>query len=112
MRFDRELLKGTTQTVLLAALAESPGHGYGLVERLRERSAGIFEVGEWTLYPLLYKLEGNGWIKGQWQTGAGQRRRRVYRITPKGRRQLTQRRVQWQELVRGTSLILGGPVHA
>jgi len=112
MRFDKELLKGNTQTLLLAVLADSPGHGYELVERLRERSGGVFELGEGTLYPLLYKLEANGCIESQWQAGTGQRRRRVYRITPTGRRQLHQRTAQWRELVRGMHLILGGPARA
>lgn len=106
MRFDRELLKGTTDTSILAVLAETPCHGYELVERLRRHSEGVFELGEGTVYPLLYKLEAKGWIEGKWDTGSG-RRRRVYRITPRGRRQLAQRRKQWNELVRGMTLLLG-----
>ncbi len=112
MRFDRELLKGTTETLILATLAERASHGYELVERLGQRSEGIFEMGEGTLYPLLYKLEAKGWIEGKWQAGTGRRRRRVYRITPRGRRQLAQRTAQWAELVRGMALVLGGPAHA
>ena len=76
MRFDRELLKGTTETLLLAVLAAQPCHGYQLVERLKRRSEGIFELGEGTLYPLLYKLEAKRWIEGKWEAGSGQRRRR------------------------------------
>ena len=112
MRFDKELLKGTTETLVLGALAEMPCHGYRLVERLKHRSAGIFELGEGTLYPLLYKLEAKRWIEGRWEAGTGRRRRRVYRITPRGRRQLARRTEQWQELVRGIALVLGGPAHA
>ncbi len=110
MRFDRELLKGTTETSILAVLAETPCHGYELVERLGRRSEGVFELGEGTVYPLLYKLEAKDWIEGKWDAGSG-RRRRVYRITPRGRRQLAQRRKQWNELVRGMTLVLGA-VHA
>lgn len=111
MRFDRELLKGTTETFLLGILAQTPCHGYQIIERLKHRSEGIFELGEGTLYPLLYKLEAKGWIEGKWEAGSGQRRRRVYRITLRGRRQLAQRTEQWRELVRGMALVLGGPVH-
>jgi DNA-binding PadR family transcriptional regulator len=107
MRFDRELLKGTTETSILAVLAETPCHGYELVERLRCRSEGVFELGEGTVYPLLYKLEARDWIEGKWDAGSGRRRRRVYRITPRGRRQLAQRTKQWSELVRGMTLVLG-----
>ena len=82
MRFQRELLKGTTETLILAVLRDAPSHGYKLVERLRQRSEGIFELGEGTLYPLLYKLEDKGLISGKWEAGSGERRKRVYHITP------------------------------
>lgn len=108
MRFERELLKGTTETLVLAALAEAPAHGYDLIERLRRRSSGIFELGEGTLYPLLYKLEDKGWITGQWESGGGERRKRVYRITPDGRKRLAERTEEWSALVHGMNLILGG----
>ncbi len=109
MAFDRELLKGATETLVLATLDRHPCHGYELIERLRRRSEGIFQFGEGTLYPLLYKLEARGWIEGKWETGTGKRRRRVYRVTPRGRRQLVQRTEQWQDLVRGMALVLGVP---
>ncbi len=112
MRFQRELLKGTTQTLILAVLRDAPSHGYGLVERLRQRSEGIFELGEGTLYPLLYKLEDKGLISGKWEAGSGGRRKRVYRITPRGRKQLTQRSEEWKSLVHGMSLVLGVPTYA
>jgi transcriptional regulator len=108
MRFDRELLKGTTETVLLAVLSEQPLHGYELARRLRARTDGVFELGEGTLYPLLYKLEDKGLIKGKWESGDGQRRRRVYRITARGRRNLAARTEQWQALARGMALALQG----
>ncbi len=112
MRFDRELLKGTTETFILAVVAETPCHGYQLVQQLQRRSAGILQLGEGTLYPLLYKLEAKGWIVGRWETSSTRRRRRVYRITTRGRRQLAQRAKQWAELARGMALVLGETAHA
>ena len=112
MKLDRELIKGATETAVLAVLALEPAHGYQLIRLLKHRSEGIFEFGEGTLYPLLYKLEARGWIKGDWETAVGQRRRRVYRLTPPGRRQLEERNQQWAQLSRGMALILGVPVHA
>ncbi len=112
MKFDRELLKGTTETFILAVVAEEPSHGYQLVKKLKLKSEGIFQLGEGTLYPLLYKLEAKDWIKGKWDESAGMRKRRVYRITPKGRRQLAARSEQWRELVRGMTLLLGDSAHA
>ena len=111
MRLDKELLKGATETVVLAVLAEEPSHGYQLVQLLQRRSEGIFEFGEGTVYPLLYKLEAKGWIRGEWQAGDGRRRRRVYRVTARGRRQLEKRTEQWAGLARGMTLILKGPAY-
>ncbi len=108
MKLDREMLKGTTETVVLAALARQPLHGYQLVERLRTQSEGILALGEGTLYPLLYRLEANGLVRGRWQSGAGGRRKRVYSLTRKGHRCLADRSAQWEQLVRGVALILGG----
>jgi transcriptional regulator len=112
MRFDRELLKGTTETFILAVVAETPCHGYQLVKQLQRQSEGILQLGEGTLYPRLYKLEAKGWITGTWDTGSTGRRRRVYRITTCGRRQLAQRAKQWAELARGMALVLGETAHA
>jgi len=108
MRFQRELLKGTTDLLVLAALQEGPCHGYDLMERLRRRSEGIFELGEGTLYPLLYKLEDKGWISGRWESAGNERRRRVYRLTPGGKKQLAERTVEWNALATGIALLLGG----
>ncbi len=108
MRFDRELLKGTAGTMVLALLSDAPGYGYELAQRIKRRTKGICALGEGTLYPLLYNLEGKGWIKGKWERGAGKRRRRVYRLTPTGRRQLVRRSEQWRALVAGMTLALRG----
>ena len=108
MKLDKELLKGAAETVVLAVLAKEPSHGYQLVQLLKHRSEGIFGFGEGTLYPLLYRLEAKSWIKGEWDAGGGQRRRRVYRVTSRGRRQLAKRTEQWAGLARGMDLVLGG----
>ena len=111
MRMDRQLLKGATDTALLALIAAGPAHGYELARRLKARSEGVLVLGEGTLYPLLYKLEDKGLIAGKWELAENQRRRRVYRITPKGRRQLTQRTKQWNTLVHGMQHLLGGTAY-
>lgn len=111
MRFQRELLKGTTDILVLAALQEGPCHGYDLMERLCRRSRGIFEMAEGTMYPLLHKLEAKGWIEGAWENTGSQRRRRVYRLTRSGRKQLADRAREWKVLAEGMALVLGGLDH-
>jgi DNA-binding PadR family transcriptional regulator len=90
-----EVLKGHLDLLLLSALRDEPAHGYRIVELLRERSAGLFELGEGTVYPALYRLERRRLLASAWQT-AGGRRRRVYRLTPKGRAMLEEKRSEWK----------------
>jgi PadR family transcriptional regulator PadR len=90
-----EALKGHLDLLLLAILERGPAHGYGLVEVLRDRSEGMFDLGEGTMYPALYRLERRGLVTSGWQTVDG-RRRRVYRLTRSGRGSLERRRAEWR----------------
>src|SRR5262245_35221689 len=67
MENDRELLKGSTDSLLLALLAEQPMYGYQLVKELERRSQGYFQFREGTLYPALHRLEKDGLISGKWK---------------------------------------------
>lgn len=108
MKIDRELLKGAAATLVLTLLDQSPAHGYELAQRIRSRTEGLCTLGEGTLYPLLYSLANKGWIKGTWQTAPSGRRRRVYTVTQRGRKQLALRKEQWNTLVTGMALAMGG----
>lgn len=93
-----ELLQGTLDLLVLRAL--SPGerlHGYAVQRRLRELSAGRLRVEEGSLYPALYRLERRGWIASAWGQSENNRKARLYRITPAGRRQLAAERRGWEE---------------
>jgi PadR family transcriptional regulator PadR len=89
-----EVLKGHLELLLLASLAARPGHGYALVERLRERSRGTFDLSEGTVYPALYRLEREKLLTSRWAVVGG-RRRRIYSITRAGRRELAEQRRDW-----------------
>jgi DNA-binding PadR family transcriptional regulator len=89
-----EVLKGHMDTLLLAAVAAEPAHGYRIVELLRERSDGLFDLGEGTIYPALYRLERRGLLASAWDSSSG-RRRRVYRLTKEGERMLDVKRTEW-----------------
>lgn len=91
-----EVLKGHLEMLLLAAIATEPSHGYAVIEALRGSSRGAFDLAEGTVYPALYRLEGAGLLTSSWTTAAG-RRRRVYRLTPLGRRRLARLREDWGE---------------
>lgn len=90
-----EALKGHLDFLLLAAIARKPLHGYAVVEAIREASEGALDLAEGTVYPALYRLEGAGLLASRWTTVGG-RRRRVYRLTRLGRRQLEREREEWK----------------
>jgi DNA-binding PadR family transcriptional regulator len=90
-----EVLKGHVDLLLLAALEGGPAHGYAIVDAVRDRSGGAFELAEGTVYPALYRLEGRGLLTSGWAEGQGARKRRVYRLTRKGAAELGRRRESW-----------------
>ena len=95
---DRELKKGSAELVILSLLDDEPRHGYAICSLARSRTDGVLNFYPASLYPRLYKMEEEGWIKGQWVEKAGQRRRRFYRITPAGKKALQAQRERWKEL--------------
>ena len=102
-----DLLKGHLDLVLLSCLRDGSAHGYLISKRLRERSVGEFELLEGTLYPALHRLEAAGLVSSSWTTEAG-RRRRVYRLTPKGRRSLGERAEEWRRFTQTVDTVLEG----
>jgi PadR family transcriptional regulator, regulatory protein PadR len=98
-------LKGHLDLVLLAALTGGPAHGYALIEEIRERSGGVFDLPEGSVYPALYRLEGAGLLTSRWTTVSG-RRRRTYRLTRKGQKKLEQERGEWRQFSRTMSEVV------
>jgi PadR family transcriptional regulator, regulatory protein PadR len=87
-------LKGNLDLLVLAVLAAGPAHGYAVITGLRERSQGVFDLPEGTVYPALHRLEGSGLIGSDWSRQGG-RRRRVYALTAKGERAMAEQRAGW-----------------
>ena len=105
MRFERELLKGLTPTLVMEMLAREAMYGYELSEALAKRSNGIFNLGKGTLYPLLYNLEAKRLITGAWQTASSGRERKYYSLTGKGKKQLAKSLEQLEALQKGLKLV-------
>ena len=91
-----EALKGHLDLLLLAVLEKGPAHGYALIESLRSRSGGTFDLPEGTVYPALHRLEKDGLLSSHWSQDSG-RRRRVYQLTPKGVETLARRQAEWRQ---------------
>jgi transcriptional regulator len=98
--------KGTLPTLILETLAREPRHGYGIAQRIKERSQGVLDFKEGTLYPALHKLENEGLVESYEGAEKG-RPRRYYRITKSGRTSLHKDRAEWRELSRAVTAILG-----
>ena len=95
MSTDRELRKGSAETLILALLEERDRHGYEIAKLIDRRSDGTLKFHVASLYPTLYRLEDKGLIEGRWVERAGQRRRRYYRLTRAGRQALVKQRSTW-----------------
>jgi PadR family transcriptional regulator PadR len=97
--FDRELKKGSAELLILSLLEFRARHGYEINKLIEQRSDGALSFRVASLYPLLYRLEKRGWIRGKWLEQAGQRRRRYYRLTEQGHKILAARRRTWKLFV-------------
>ena len=105
MRAEAQALKGHLDTLLLASLEAGPRHGYAVRESLRAASGAQFDLPTGTIYPALRRLEAAGLVRGTWSDAAG-RRRRLYDLTPAGRRKLTGDRAAWRDFASAVTAIL------
>lgn len=97
--FSPELKKGSMELLVLSTLGDRARHGYEIGKLIELRSRGRLEFKVSTLYPLLYRMENRGWIAARWVEEAGERRRRFYQLTARGRKVLDEQRRQWREFV-------------
>jgi PadR family transcriptional regulator, regulatory protein PadR len=100
-----QTLKGVLDPLILAVLAEGPLHGYAVIEELKMRSGGELDLPEGTVYPALHRLERRGLLRSAWTRAEG-RRRRIYRLTASGRRELTSKAQEWRTFARVVESVL------
>jgi len=107
-----EILKGHLDMIVLAALAAGPAHGYGVIQEIRRRSGGAFDLPEGTIYPALHRLEKAGLLSSRWTNGDSGRKRRVYSLTRRGDRALIEQRAVWDRFADAIRGLLGSAGHA
>jgi DNA-binding PadR family transcriptional regulator len=108
-KIEGNILRGHLETMALSVLEHGDAHGFEILRRLEEKGCGALNLREGTLYPVLYRMEEAGLVTAQWESEASSRRgprRRIYKITKKGRRDLAKRRESWRDFVS----IVGGIV--
>lgn len=96
---NRELKRGTLELVLLQLLSDSDRYGYEITLEVANRSGGVFELKEGTLYPVLYRLEGAGFVEAYWEMQDRGVPRKYYRVTEAGRAELEKQRDEWTRFV-------------
>ena len=104
---DPEWKKGSAEFLVLSLLEAQPRHGYDISKLIETRSEGALTFHVTSLYPLLHRLESQGWIEGKWVEKADQRRRRYYHLTPEGRRVLRAKQQSWKDFVAVIGRITG-----
>ena len=103
--YRRELLKGSTETLLLSLLAGEPMYGYQVVKEIEDRSSGYFRLKEGTLYPALHRLEKEDLVEGRWDTSPSGQNRRYYYITAKGQKRLGSMLKEWTQFSRAVDSV-------
>lgn len=103
----RELKKGSAELIILSIVEARARHGYEISKLIESQSNSELKFHVASLYPLLYRLEERGWLKGRWIEKAGQRRRRFYNLTPEGQKVLVQQRETWKKFVQAIASITG-----
>jgi transcriptional regulator len=94
---NNEVKRGSTEMLILALVEDRPRHGYEIAKLIEQRSDGVLQFHPASLYPLLYRMEKRGLIKGTWIEKAGQRRRLFYNLRPEGKKVLDEQRQTWAD---------------
>ena len=105
--FQTTLKKGSMELVLLHLLSDQDRHGYEIGKLIEMRTGGKLTYHLSSLYPVFRRMEKRGWIKGRWVEKAGERRRRFYTLTAKGKSVLASQQEQWQEFANAMDEVLG-----
>ena len=109
---DKGLLSGTTMLLLLSLLSEKDCYGYEIIKELREKSEDVFQFKEGTLYPVLHKMEADGYVKSYRKEADNGKLRTYYKITGLGEEQLATEKEKWNEYARGVAKVAGGTAYA
>jgi PadR family transcriptional regulator len=101
-----ELVQGTLDMLILRTLARGPSHGWGIAQHVQRVSRDVLRVEEGSLYPALHRLELAGEVQAEWGLSENNRRARIYKLTPRGRRRLEAELERWDALVAAIARVL------
>jgi transcriptional regulator len=101
-----DLLQGSLDVIVLKTLSWQPMHGFGIARWIQSVTDDALQVEEGSLYPALYRMENKGWIKAEWRLTENNRRAKYYRLTPVGKRQLTEASETWDSFADAMTKIM------
>lgn len=101
-----DLIRGTLDLLILKTLTLEPLHGLGISRRIEQISTGVFRVQPGSLFPALHRLEQEDWIRGEWGESENNRRAKYYRLTPAGKRRLSEEKKNWSQVVVAITKVL------
>lgn len=107
MKVSRELLKGSTNMIVLSLLENENMYGYQMIKELSKKSQNVFEFQEGTLYPILHGLEEKKFITSYWDEVGG-KKRKYYAITKEGKKHLEHKKQEWKVFSNGINQVVGG----
>ncbi len=105
--FSRELKKGSIELLILSLIETRPRHGYEIGKLIESRSDGQLTFRIHSLYPTLCRMEDKALIRSRWVEKKGERRRRFYRLTPKGSRFLGEQKENWKQYAAAINRVIG-----
>jgi PadR family transcriptional regulator, regulatory protein PadR len=108
MKINKELMKGSTVILILTLLDRKPMYGYEMSKEMEKSSNGVLSLKEGTLYPILHTLESDGMVEAYWSAGEGERKRKYYQITKKGKGHLKEKQQEWVSFRTAVDQVLGG----
>ena len=101
-----DVLQGTLDLLILKAVSREAMHGWGISLRIRQRSRGVLDVNQGSLYPALHRLENRGWLRAEWAPSENNRRAKFYSLTALGRRELAKEMATWRRFSAAVEAVL------
>jgi transcriptional regulator len=108
MKQTNALLHGTLEALILRSIADEPRHGYAIARWLEQATRNVIDIEDGSLYPALYRLDANGFIRAEWAISELGRRVKRYTLTPKGRRRLATETETWSRFAEAITAVLAG----
>ena len=102
-----QIKRGSAELAVLTLLAEDTLHGYEIAKKIDAQTGVVLRFDVASLYPMLHRLERKSWVKAEWQTLPNGRRRRCYRLTASGRKQIAPLRAQWRAFFHALQSVTG-----